>query len=75
MDGELVNALKYAGKRDADAKIILPEIPDKNWVLLWKSHITEKFEGGVKIYEYTRGLCPYRRYDIEEREKNEIKTI
>lgn len=57
LDGELETALKYAGQRGIDVKLILPGIPDKKLAYsLAKSHYRSLLEAGVKIYEYTPGF-------------------
>ena len=57
LDGELETALKYAGQRGIDVKLILPGIPDKKLAYsLAKSHYRSLLEAGVEIYEYTPGF-------------------
>ena len=57
LDGELETALKYAGQRGIDVKLILPGIPDKKIAYsLAKSHYRQLLRAGVKIYEYTPGF-------------------
>ncbi|MDO4869848.1 MAG: cardiolipin synthase [Bacillota bacterium] len=57
LDGELETALKYAGQRGIDVKLILPGIPDKKLAYsLAKSHYRSLLAAGVKIYEYTPGF-------------------
>ena len=57
LDGELETALKYAGQRGIDVKLILPGIPDKKLAYsLAKSHYRSLLEAGVRIYEYTPGF-------------------
>ena len=57
LDGELEMALKYAGQRGIDVKLILPGIPDKKLAYsLAKSHYRSLLDAGVKIYEYTPGF-------------------
>ena len=57
IDNEMVTALRLAGMRGVDVRIIVPHIPDKKTVfLLTQSHYEELLEAGVKIYEYTPGF-------------------
>ena len=57
LDGELETALRFAGQRGIDVKLILPGIPDKKIAYaLAKSHYRQLLRAGVKIYEYTPGF-------------------
>lgn len=57
LDGELLNAIKYAAERGVDVRLILPGIPDKKVAYsLAKSHYSELTDAGVKLYEYTPGF-------------------
>ena len=75
LDGELTTALKYAGERGVDVKIILPGIPDKKLAYaLAKSHYRELLEAGVKIYEYTPGFV-HAKVFVSDDEKAVVGTI
>ena len=57
LDGEMETALRYAGERGIDVRLILPGIPDKQLAYaLAKAHYKRLNESGVKIYEYTPGF-------------------
>ena len=57
LDGEMVTSLQFAARRGVDVKIIMPHIPDKNFVFAQsRSHYKELIKYGVKIYEYTPGF-------------------
>lgn len=57
LDGEMLTALQFAGKRGVSVKLILPHIPDKRTAFaLAKSHYEALLESGVEIYEYTPGF-------------------
>lgn len=61
IDQSMITALTFAAKRGVDVKLILPHIPDKKFVFaLAKSHYKELLKAGVRIYEYTPGLCMQR---------------
>ena len=75
LDGELATALKYAGERGVDVKIILPGIPDKKLAYaLAKSHYRELLKAGVKIYEYTPGFV-HAKVFVSDDEKAVVGTI
>ncbi len=75
LDGELATALKYAGQRGIDVKLILPGIPDKKIAYsLAKSHYRELLEAGVKIYEYTPGFVHAKVWTCDD-EKAVVGTI
>lgn len=57
IDSEFIKALKYAGKRGVDVRILVPSIPDKkipNYVA--KTYYKTFIEAGIKIYEYLPGF-------------------
>ena len=75
LDGELETALKYAGERGIDVKIILPGIPDKKAAYsLAKAHYKSLIESGVKIYEYTPGFVHAKVVSSDD-EKAVVGTI
>ena len=75
MDGELETALKYAGQRGIDVKLILPGIPDKKIAFsLAKSHYRSLLAAGVKIYEYTPGFVHAKVWTSDD-EKAVVGTI
>ena len=75
LDGELETALKYAGQRGIDVKLILPGIPDKKLAYsLAKSHYRRLLDAGVKIYEYTPGFVHAKVWTSDD-EKAVVGTI
>ena len=75
LDGELETALKYAGQRGIDVKLILPGIPDKKIAFsLAKSHYKSLLAAGVKIYEYTPGFVHAKVWTSDD-EKAVVGTI
>ena len=75
LDGELETALKYAGQRGIDVKLILPGIPDKKIAYsLAKGHYASLIEAGVKIYEYTPGFV-HAKVCVSDDEKGVVGTI
>ena len=75
LDGELETALKYAGQRGIDVKLILPGIPDKKIAYsLAKSHYRSLLDAGVKIYEYTPGFVHAKVWTSDD-EKAVVGTI
>ena len=75
LDGELETALKYAGQRGIDVKLILPGIPDKKIAFsLAKSHYRSLLAAGVKIYEYTPGFVHAKVWTSDD-EKAVVGTI
>ena len=75
LDGELETALKYAGQRGIDVKLILPGIPDKKIAYaLAKTHYPALLDAGVKIYEYTPGFV-HAKVCVSDDEKAVVGTI
>ena len=75
LDGELETALKYAGQRGIDVKLILPGIPDKKLAYsLAKTHYKVLLDAGVKIYEYTPGFVHAKVWTSDD-EKAVVGTI
>ena len=75
LDGELEMALKYAGQRGIDVKLILPGIPDKSVAYsLAKGHYASLLEAGVEIYEYTPGFV-HAKVCVSDDEKGVVGTI
>ena len=75
LDGELETALKYAGQRGIDVKLILPGIPDKKIAYsLAKSHYASLLDAGVKIYEYTPGFV-HAKVWVSDDERGVVGTI
>ena len=75
LDGELETALKYAGQRGIDVKLILPGIPDKKLAYsLAKGHYKSLIDAGVKIYEYTPGFV-HAKVFVSDDEKAVVGTI
>ncbi|MBQ3466164.1 MAG: cardiolipin synthase [Firmicutes bacterium] len=75
LDGGLETALKYAGQRGIDVKLILPGIPDKKVAYsLAKTHYVSLLKAGVKIYEYTPGFVHAKVWTSDD-EKGVVGTI
>lgn len=75
LDGELETALKYAGQRGIDVKLILPGIPDKKLAYsLARGHYGSLLDAGVKIYEYTPGFV-HAKVCVSDDEKGVVGTI
>ena len=75
LDGELETALKFAGQRGIDVKLILPGIPDKKVAYsLAKSHYPSLLEAGVRIYEYTPGFV-HAKVCVSDDERGVVGTI
>ena len=75
LDGELETALRYAGQRGIDVKLILPGIPDKKIAYsLAKTHYKALLNAGVKIYEYTPGFV-HAKVCVSDEEKGVVGTI
>ena len=63
MGQELLGAMKGAGKRGVDVRLILPGIPDKKLVFrLTRSYYVPLLRAGVKIYEYPPGFLHAKCY-------------
>lgn len=57
IDNELQVALSAASHRGVDIKIIVPHIPDKNYVFrVTQSYYKPLLKEGIKFYEYTPGF-------------------
>ena len=75
LDGELETALRFAGQRGIDVKLILPGIPDKKVAYsLAKSHYKRLLEAGVEIYEYTPGFV-HAKVCVSDDERAAVGTI
>jgi cardiolipin synthase len=57
IDAAFIELIKLAAQSGADARVVVPAIPDKPLVhRLSRSYYSELSKGGVKIYEYTPGF-------------------
>ncbi len=57
VDDAMVNALVNAAKSGVDVRIVTPHIGDKRLVhMATRSYYRELAEGGVRIYEYSKGF-------------------
>ena len=75
LDDELKMALKYAGQRGIDVKIILPGKPDKATAYaLAKRHYKVLLDSGVSIYEYTPGFVHAKSF-VSDDTKAVVGTI
>ena len=75
LDDELKMALKYAGQRGIDVKIILPGKPDKATAYaLAKRHYKVLLDSGVSIYEYTPGFVHAKTF-VSDDTKAVVGTI
>lgn len=57
IDYDLTEALRMAGARGVDVRIITPGVPDKRFInVMTKSSYPRLIESGVRIFEYTPGF-------------------
>jgi len=57
LDDSMISALILTAKSGVDVRIVTPYIPDKKLVqFVSRSYYRELINGGVKIYEYTKGF-------------------
>lgn len=57
VDNEILSALKQASKNGIDVRVILPHVPDKQYMLeSARSYYKEMISAGIKVYEYTPGF-------------------
>lgn len=69
VDGEFLNALRYAARRGVDVRIILPHIPDKKAAFaIARSFYPVLLEAGVKVYEYKPGFVHAKVLVADDRE-------
>ena len=69
LDGDMENALIYAGERGVDVRIILPGIPDKiSPYALAYTHYRRLLDAGVKVYQYTPGFVHAKVFLSDDRE-------
>ena len=67
LDNEIITALNTAAKRGVDVRIITPGIPDKKLVNeVTKAYYDVLLDGGVKIYEYTKGFIHAKTFIIDD---------
>ena len=67
LDNEIITALTTAAKRGVDVRIITPGIPDKKLVNeVTKAYYDVLLDGGVKIYEYTKGFIHAKTFIIDD---------
>ena len=69
LDGDMEDALIYAGERGVDVRIILPGIPDKvSPYALAYTHYRRLLDAGVKLYQYTPGFVHAKVFLSDDRE-------
>ncbi|MGN0662504.1 MAG: phospholipase D-like domain-containing protein [Faecalibacterium sp.] len=69
LDGELETALRFAAERGVDVHLILPGIPDKQFVYaLAKTHYASLLKAGVKISEWKPGFVHAKVFVVDDRE-------
>lgn len=69
VDGEFLNSIRYAARRDVDVRIILPHIPDKKAAFaIARSFYPVLLEAGVKVYEYKPGFVHAKVVVADDRE-------
>lgn len=67
IDNEMITALTIAAKRGVDVRIITPGIPDKKMVNeVTKAYYDQLIEGGVRIYEYTKGFIHAKTFVVDD---------
>ncbi len=68
IDYALQTALRNAGLRGIDVRIVTPHIPDKKIVFnVTRSHYKSLMEAGVKIYEYTPGFIHAKNVLVDDK--------
>jgi len=69
LDGEMMDAIRFAAERGIEVAMILPGVPDKKIpYALAKTHYALLLESGVKIYEYTPGFVHAKIFVSDDRE-------
>lgn len=67
IDNEMITALITAAKRGVDVRIITPGIPDKKTVNeVTKAYYDQLIEGGIKIYEFTKGFIHAKTFVVDD---------
>ncbi len=75
LDGEFLNAIKFAAQKGIDVRILLPGIPDKVYInKIAKSYYKTMIDYGVKIYEYTEGFV-HGKMMVSDDKKAIVGTI
>lgn len=68
IDGRMADALTLAAKSGADVRIITPGHGDKKFVHnVTRSYYKELIEGGVKIYEYSKGFIHSKTFVADDK--------
>ena len=72
LDNVMISALKYAGKKGMDVRLILPGVPDKAYAFcLARTYYRELIENGIKLYEFTPGFVHAKMFLADD----EIATV
>lgn len=75
LTSRMIEALKFAAKRNVDVKIILPHIPDKPYAFwLAGTYYKELISAGVKIYEYEPGFV-HAKMSVSDGKRAVIGTM
>ena len=68
IDGRMADALTLAAKSGVDVRIITPGHGDKKFVHnVTRSYYKQLIEGGVKIYEYSRGFIHSKTFVADDK--------
>lgn len=75
IDNEIITALTFAVKSGVDVRIIVPHIPDKDYVniLAW-NYYSELVKNGVRIYEYMPGFIHAKNF-VSDDQRAVVGTI
>lgn len=68
IDGRMADALTLAAKSGADVRIITPGHGDKKFVHnVTRSYYKELIDGGVKVYEYSKGFIHSKTFVTDDK--------
>ena len=75
LDDELVRAMTFAARRGVDVRIIMPEIPDKQYAFdIATTYFKALLGAGVRIFRYTPGFVHAKVY-ISDAKQAVVGTI
>ena len=67
LNADMVRALTLAAETGVDVRILVPHIPDKNYVFsITKSNYEELLLNGVRIYEFTPGFNHDKSFVVDD---------
>lgn len=71
VDDSMVSALCLAAKSGVDVRIITPYVWDKALIhMITRSYYRELIQGGVKIYEYSKGFIHSKTFVSDDKTAN-----